>query len=204
MNTGIGQPFIFRFFNNNYLTCRIPDADNTLFLTFDDGPVPEVTPEVLKILERRSAKATFFCVGDNVKKYPELFQRIITAGHSIGNHSFHHLDGWKTPTGQYIEDVMSCNAYFTTSLFRPPYGRFSISQYRILRKHFRFILWSVLSRDYDPRVTPDRCFDNVTKASTHGSIILFHDSIKAKEKMLFTLPRFIDQFQEKGFRFGAI
>jgi peptidoglycan/xylan/chitin deacetylase (PgdA/CDA1 family) len=114
------------------------------------------------------------------------------------------MNGWKTPTGQYVENVMRCNEYFTTSLFRPPYGRFSISQYLVLRKHFRFILWSVLSRDYSPEVTPDQCFDNVMRYSASGSIIVFHDSLKAKEKVLFTLPRFIDQFLEKGFRFGVI
>ncbi len=204
MNAGIRQPFFFRFFNKRYLTCKIPNPEQTIFLTFDDGPVPEVTPEVLKILEKRSTKATFFCLGENVKKYPELFQGILTQGHSIGNHSFTHMNGWKTPTGQYVENVMRCNEYFTTSLFRPPYGRFSISQYYILRKHFQFILWSVLSRDYKPEVTPDQCFDNVMKYTTSGSIIVFHDSLKAKEKVLFALPRFIDLLLEKGFRFGVI
>jgi len=204
MSVGIRQPFLFRFFNKRYLTCKIPNQEQTIFLTFDDGPVPEVTPEVLKILERRSTKATFFCLGENVKKNPELFQQIIAAGHSVGNHSFNHINGWKTPTGQYVDNVMRCNELFTTSLFRPPYGRFSISQYLILRKHFHFIIWSVLSRDYRTDVTPDQCFADVMNYTTTGSIILFHDSMKAKEKVLFALPRVIDQLLEKGFRFGVI
>jgi peptidoglycan/xylan/chitin deacetylase (PgdA/CDA1 family) len=204
MSVGIRQPFIFRFFNKRYLTCKIPNEEQTIFLTFDDGPVPEVTPQVLKILERRSTKATFFCIGDNVKKYPELFQQVKEAGHAIGNHTFNHMNGWKTPTGQYVDNVMRCNEYVGSSLFRPPYGRFTISQYLVLRKKFRFILWSVLSRDFDPGTTPDQCFDNVMRVTTSGSVIVFHDSVKAKEKVLFVLPRFIDQFLEKGFRFGTI
>jgi peptidoglycan-N-acetylglucosamine deacetylase len=204
MSAGIREPFIFRFFNEKYLTCRIPNPENKIFLTFDDGPIPEVTPHVLKILERQSIKATFFCIGDNVKKYPDVFQQIREAGHAIGNHSFNHMNGWKTPAGQYVDNVMRCNEYFTTTLFRPPYGRFSLTQYYLLRKHFRFILWSVLSRDFDLRVTPDQCLDNVMRATTSGSVIVFHDSLKAKEKVLFTLPRFIDQVLEKGYRFDPI
>jgi peptidoglycan-N-acetylglucosamine deacetylase len=204
MSAGIGKPFIFRFFNKKYLTCEIPDREKTVFLTFDDGPVPEVTPDILSILERRSATATFFCVGENVKKYPELFKRIVSEGHAVGNHSFNHLNGWKTPTGQYIDNVIRCNEYLATSLFRPPYGRFTISQYLALRKQFHFILWSVLSRDFSPGVTPDQCFENVMQHATSGSIVLFHDSLKARDKVLFALPRFIDQMLEKGFRFEAI
>ena len=139
MDIGIRQPFIFRFFNKKYLTCEIPNNGQTVYLTFDDGPVPEITPEVLKILERRSIRATFFCIGDNVKKYPQLFQQVISAGHTVGNHSFNHLNGWKTPTGQYVDNVMRCKEYFTTPLFRPPYGRFSMSQYLVLRKHFHSV-----------------------------------------------------------------
>jgi peptidoglycan-N-acetylglucosamine deacetylase len=204
MSMRVRQPVIFRFFSEKYLACEIPNTDKTIFLTFDDGPVPEITPEVLKILERRSVRATFFCIGDNVRKYPDLFQQVISAGHAIGNHSFNHMNGWKTPTGQYVDNVMQCNEYFTTTLFRPPYGRFSVSQYFVLRKHFKFILWSILSCDYSPGVTPDQCFGNVMKYTTTGSIILFHDSIKAKEKVLFALPRAIDQLLEKGFRFDVI
>jgi peptidoglycan-N-acetylglucosamine deacetylase len=204
MNAGVKVPFVFRFFDKRYLSCRIPNPDRKIFLTFDDGPIPDVTPAILTLLEKRSVKATFFCIGDNVKKYPGIFQQALDAGHAIGNHSFNHLNGWKTPTGQYVDNVMQCNEYFTTSLFRPPYGRFTLSQYYILRKHFRFILWSVLSRDFDVNVTPDRCLENVTQTTTPGSVIVFHDSLKAKEKVLFTLPRFIDNMKEKGYKFEVI
>jgi peptidoglycan-N-acetylglucosamine deacetylase len=200
----VRPPFFFRFFDPKYLSCTIPSDDKVLYLTFDDGPVPEATPDVLDILAERNVKATFFCVGENVKKYPGVFSLIAGAGHATGNHTFHHLNGWKTPPAEYVEDVLRCNEYFSTNLFRPPYGRFTPSQYFLLHRKFRFILWSVLSGDYNRSVSSARCLSNVMENTRPGSIIVFHDSMKAKENLLYALPRFLDHFLGEGFRFEAI
>jgi peptidoglycan/xylan/chitin deacetylase (PgdA/CDA1 family) len=200
----VRPPFILRVFDRKYLSCSIPTSGKVIYLTFDDGPIPEITSGVLSILEERNIQATFFCVGDNVKKHPDLFAQISGAGHAIGNHSFHHLNGWKTPPAEYVEDVMRCNEYFKTNLFRPPYGKFTPSQYFFLRKHFRIILWSVLSGDYHLRITKEQCLQNVLNFTKSGSIVVFHDSMKAKDNLFYALPRFLDEFLEKGFRFDSI
>ncbi|MGE5424410.1 MAG: polysaccharide deacetylase family protein, partial [Syntrophothermus sp.] len=137
----VEPPFFFRFFNPDYLSSSYPPGNNKVYLTFDDGPVPEVTPQVLNILAQHQAKATFFCVGDNVRKHRSLFEEVVAAGHSVGNHTFHHLNGWKTPPALYAEDVNRCRDYFQTNLFRPPYGRYTPSQYFLLRKEYKIILW---------------------------------------------------------------
>ena len=200
----VRPPFLFRYFNSKYLICSIPATENVIYLTFDDGPVPEITPEVLRILEDRNVKATFFCVGENVRKHPVIFGHIKEAGHAIGNHTFHHLNGWKTPPAEYVEDVFRCNEYFMPNLFRPPYGMFTLSQYFLLRKKFRFILWSVLSGDYNRKIPPDQCLSNVLKNTVPGSIVVFHDSIKAQENLFYTLPRFLDHFLNEGYTFEKL
>jgi len=197
-------PFFFRFFDQKYLMCSIPSTERIIYLTFDDGPIPEVTPIVLDILKERNIKATFFCVGDNVKKYPEVFAQVLNAGHVVGNHTFHHLNGWKTPPAEYYEDMMRCDEFFRTNLFRPPYGRFSLSQYFLLRKKYRIILWSVLSGDYRSSNSKEKCLSTVLNHTESGSIVVFHDSLKAKDNMLFTLPRFLDHFLAEGYRFETI
>jgi peptidoglycan-N-acetylglucosamine deacetylase len=200
----VKPPFFFRYFDRKYLLCSLPTTEKVIYLTFDDGPIPEITPDVLHILEERNVKATFFCVGDNVKKYPGLLEHLKGAEHGMGNHTFHHLNGWKTPPAEYVEDVLRCNEYFTTNLFRPPYGKFTPSQYLLLRKHFRFILWSVLSGDYYWRITPEQCLSNVLENTGPGSIIVFHDSLKAKENLFFALPQFLDHYLEQGYRFEKL
>lgn len=200
----IRPPFFFRFFNKKYLLTELPEKEKVIWLTFDDGPHPEVTPDVLRILREKNARATFFLVGDNVSKYPGIFRMITDDGHTIGNHTYNHLNGWKTPPGEYAENAARCNEFFTTDLFRPPYGRFTPSQYFLLRKKYRFILWSVLSGDYSKQISPEQCLQNVLKYSKEGSIVVFHDSLKAKEKVLYALPRFIDAFREKGFDFVTL
>lgn len=197
-------PAFFRLFDKKHLITELNRDQKIIGLTFDDGPIPEVTPEVLGILEKRHAKATFFMVGNNVAKHPEIYRMIIEQGHSVGNHTWNHLNGWKTPAGEYVGNILRCNDYFTTGLFRPPYGRFTPAQYYLLRKSFRFVLWSVLSHDYSPNTTPEQCLRNVIKYSRNGSIVVFHDSIKAKDKILFALPRFIDAFMEMGYEFRGI
>jgi peptidoglycan/xylan/chitin deacetylase (PgdA/CDA1 family) len=200
----VRPPLILRIFDRKYISCSIPAFEKVIYLTFDDGPVPEVTPDVLNILKERNILATFFCVGENVKKHPEVFAQLSGTGHAIGNHTFHHLNGWKTPPAEYFEDVNRCNEYFKTNLFRPPYGKFTPSQYFLLHKQYRFILWSVLSGDYHIGISKDKCLHNVVNHTNAGSIVLFHDSLKAKNKLFFALPRFLDHFLEKGYRFELL
>jgi len=196
--------FLFRFFSREHLICEVSGKEKSLCLTFDDGPVPEVTPVILQILRERCVKALFFMVGENVQKNPGLFQAVVEEGHTIGNHTYHHLDGWKTPPAAYVEDVTRCNGLVNSRLFRPPYGRFTPSQYLMLRKKYRFVMWSVLTQDYAHHITPEKCLDIALKSTCPGSIIVFHDSLKASEKILFALPRFLDHCLEKGYRFEVL
>ncbi|MDD4604321.1 MAG: polysaccharide deacetylase family protein [Bacteroidales bacterium] len=200
----VRSPFFFRWFNSDYLVCDFPKKEKVIYLTFDDGPVPEVTPITLEILRKYEAKATFFLVGDNVRKYPQIFDNLIAEGHSIGNHTFHHLNGWQTPPGAYLEDVTHCDEFFSTHLFRPPYGRFTPTQYLLLRKKFRFVLWSVLTNDFNRNTSPEECLDLAIRNTKSGSIVVFHDSLKALEKMRYALPRFLEHFYELGYSFTTI
>jgi peptidoglycan/xylan/chitin deacetylase (PgdA/CDA1 family) len=197
-------PLLLRVFDGKYFTGTIPASGKVICLTFDDGPDPEVTPGVLEILKERNLPATFFCVGENVKKYPELFAKVSGAGHAVGNHTYHHLNGWKTPPAEYFEDVMRCNEYVKTCLFRPPYGKITPGQYFLLRKQFRIILWSVLSGDYHPGISKEQCLLNAVTYTRPGSIVLFHDSLKAKDNIFYALPRFLDHFLSEGYRFEML
>jgi len=200
----VRPPFFFRLLSPKLWTCEIPGREKVIYLTFDDGPVPEVTPGILKILQQFGIRATFFVVGDNVRKHPDLFSELISAGHSIGNHTFHHLNGWKISPAAYAEDVFRCNELVKTNLFRPPYGRFTPSQYLLLRKHFNFILWSVLTYDFDPHQTPESCLNAAISNSGPGSVVVFHDSLKAAGNVMYALPRFLEHFQGKGYRFEGL
>ncbi len=200
----VKPPAIFRWLSPRFLTCSIAGREHSIFLTFDDGPVPEATPEIIAILEAYEAKATFFMVGDNVRKHSGLYQSIIDAGHAIGNHTFHHLNGWHTPPAAYAEDVFRCKDFFDTPLFRPPYGRVSPSQFFLLRKEFRFVLWSVLSYDFHRGVTAEQCLRNVMEHTCGGSVVVFHDSVKSIDKLRIILPRYLSYFREQGFSFEKI
>lgn len=186
------------------LIWEIPEKDKVLYLTFDDGPVRGVTDETLAVLDRFNAKATFFCVGDNVRKFHDTFRSIIDSGHAVGNHTFHHLNGWKTQTKDYIRDVQQCNELVHSTLFRPPYGRITRQQARILSNNYRIIMWSVLSGDFDPGIKAKKCFENITRSSKSGSIIVMHDQKKSAKTMLATLPQVLEFYSEKGFRFREI
>ena len=175
-----------------------------LYITFDDGPIPEVTPQVLEILKRYDAKATFFCVGDNVRKYPQVYKRVLDEGHSTGNHSFSHLNGSKTDDATWYADIELCTQYVQTSLFRPPHGRITYKQVKKLQKKFRIIMWSVLTGDYNHSLTKEMVLDFALKYSKSGSIIVFHDSLKAQERMLFALPRVLEHFSKLGYSFEKI
>lgn len=183
--------------------------EKCIYLTFDDGPIPEMTPLVLKILDEYQIKATFFCVGDNVKKNKFLFEEVINAGHHIGNHTQHHLDGWKTAFNIYIDNVKSCDELLDYSkeelpLFRPPYGKISSRQIKTLSKSYQLIMWDVLSGDFDQNLSPENCLHNTIKATRNGSIVIFHDNIKAKDNLAYALPRYIEHFQRLGFEFKTL
>ena len=183
----------------------IPNNENKVYLTFDDGPTPEITEWTLNQLKEFNAKATFFCIGDNVRKYPEIFQKVINEGHSIGNHTFNHLKGWKTSTKKYIENTKQCfstnNLQPTTNnLFRPPYGKIKPSQSKILRKFgYKIIMWDIISYDFDNTISKEKCLENVLKNVKSGSIIVFHDSKKAFSNLEYALPRTLEFLKEKGF-----
>jgi peptidoglycan/xylan/chitin deacetylase (PgdA/CDA1 family) len=182
----------------------IPNDGQKVFLTFDDGPTPEITEWVLEQLKKYNAKATFFCIGNNIEKYPEIFQKTIAEGHAIGNHTFDHLNGWKTTTEDYIENVKLYETQnpklVTRNLFRPPYGKIKHSQSKILRKlGYKIIMWDVLSRDYDQSISATQCLENVLSNIETGSIIVFHDSVKAEHNLKYVLPKTLEFLKEKGF-----
>lgn len=184
-----------------------------IFLTFDDGPTPQITQFVLDELKKHNAKATFFCIGKNIKNYPEIFNKILEQKHSIGNHTQNHLNGWKSNNNNYIDDFLKCETTITQlnnypikhKIFRPPYGKIKKSQAKeILQKGYKIIMWSVLSADFDTSITKEKCLQNVLKNTKNGSIIVFHDSVKAAEKLRFVLPKVLEEFSKKGFVFKAI
>jgi len=197
-------PGIIKKFSSPHLVWDLPNREKKVFLTFDDGPVPGVTPEVINILDSYKVKATFFCVGHNVVKYPDIFQMVKSAGHQIGNHTFNHLNGWQTPAKQYVENIEKCTVHFRTNLFRPPYGRIKNKQTRRIRDNYKIIMWSVLAGDFDHNNTPEKCVDNILKNTREGSILVFHDSLKARGKVLYALPVVIESLFRIGFRFEPI
>ncbi len=184
----------------------IPNNQKKVFLTFDDGPTPEITEWVLTELKKHDAKATFFCIGDNIRKYPIIFQQIISENHPIGNHTFSHLKGWKTSTEDYIKNakLYETEHYKLSTenckLFRPPYGKIKLSQSKKLRKMgYKIIMWDVISFDFDQTISREKCLENVLKNVESGSIIVFHDSKKAWKNLEYVLPKTLEFLKEKGF-----
>ena len=199
------SPFWLKALYPSYLW-HVPTPEKEVFLTFDDGPIPEVTQFVLETLEQHKAKATFFCIGDNIKKHSTVFKNLVTRGHRVGNHTYHHLNGWKTPDSNYLANVQQCAILLPpeTKLFRPPYGRVRSSQAQVILKNNRLVMWDVLSGDYDQGITPETCLKKTIKHTRRGSIILFHDSLKARRNMEYALPRFLDHFGSLGYRFEPL
>ena len=200
-----------RFFSK--YTWRFLSEKKEIFLTFDDGPTPEITEFILSELKKYDAKATFFCIGKNIKNHPELFSQLISDGHSIGNHTQNHLKGWKTNTKDYVDNVLECNKTITQfnnatikqQLFRPPYGKIKKSQAKeLLKRGYKIIMWDVLSADFDTTISNERCLQNVLENATKGSIIVLHDSVKAAERMKYALPKVLKTFSDKGYVFKAI
>lgn len=192
---------------------EISTNNKELYLTFDDGPTPEITNWVLKVLKQYEAKATFFCIGDNVKKYPEIFQKILENGHVIGNHTQNHIKGWDTKTKDYLDNVLQAEQSIkdhmpnskSITLFRPPYGRIKPKQgKKLMDLGYKIVMWDVLSFDWDKTVSNEDCFNNVISKSKNGSVIVFHDSVKASNNMTFTLPKVLEYYTEKGFTFKSI
>lgn len=194
---------IQKLFPNFHWRVETSDAP-TIYFTFDDGPIPQLTPWLLEQLEQFDAKATFFCVGNNVRRYPELVDQVLDAGHTIGNHTMHHLDGWKSDNVPYFHDVRHCAVQVKSSLFRPPYGRLKPSQAQFLQRHYEVVMWDVLSGDFDPELNAEDCYQNVVNNARPGSIVVFHDSLKAEDKLRDFLPRLLAYYAALGYRFEAL
>ncbi|HTB99303.1 MAG TPA: polysaccharide deacetylase family protein [Ferruginibacter sp.] len=192
-----------------YKNCiwQIKDTKKVIFLTFDDGPHPSITPFVLDELKKYNAKATFFCIGKNVLQHNDIYRRITTEGHSVGNHTNNHLNGWITNNDVYLQNIEEAKKHINSELFRPPYGKitkFQLQQLATKKFRLRTVMWSVLSGDFDKKLTPEKCLRNVTKNATNGSIVVFHDSEKAFERLRYALPRVLKYFSEQGYSFGKI
>lgn len=195
------------------LIWRISTNEKVIYLTFDDGPIPEVTDFVLATLEQFNAKATFFCVGENIKKYKAAFQSILTSGNKIGNHTYNHMKGWDTENETYFENIEKCETELLNHrqqpengqlLFRPPHGRIRKSQISVLRKKYKIVMWDVLSGDYSNEISKEECLSESIKHTKKGSIIVFHDSLKASKNMKYVLPLYLQYFTERGFKFESL
>lgn len=199
---------------SNYIW-DIPNMENKIYLTFDDGPIPEVTEWVLELLKEHQIKATFFCIGKNIQKHPAIFNKIISNGHAVGNHTFNHLNGWSISTEDYLDNINLCKSEMSKheskilnlpfAFFRPPYGKIKTTQSKKLRRlGYKIIMWDVLSADFDQSITPEKCLENVIQNTRSGSVIVFHDSIKAFKNLEYTLPKSIAILKQKGFEFDII
>jgi len=205
--------FIKKVFRN--YVWNLPNTENKIYLTFDDGPTPEITEWVLDQLKIHQAKATFFCVGKNIVNNSSLFSKIILEGHSIGNHSFNHLNGWHTSTEVYLDNIALCQLEIVnlkskicnlqSKIFRPPYGKIKTAQSKKLRRlSYKIIMWDVLSADFDQNISPEKCLENVLSNVKSGSIIVFHDSVKAFRNLEYALPKSLEILKQRGFKFDVI
>ena len=214
----VKTPFLLKKIYPSSLVWNKPRDRKVIFLTFDDGPIPIVTPWVLKTLKNFNAKATFFCIGENIANHLEIFDHIKAHGHAIGNHTYNHLKGWITDDEIYVENFKKCQSLTQTNLFRPPYGRIKFSQIKLLRNQvtsikyqdvlqrnqISIIMWDVLSGDFDTNLSPEKCLENVIKHTQNGSIIVFHDSLKAWERLKFALPKALEYWMKQGYIFETL
>lgn len=204
----IKTPWLVRAIFSSY-TWKVKTERREVFLTFDDGPHPVITPWVLEQLKAFDAKATFFCIGNNVEQYPEVYRQILAEGHAVGNHTFHHLNGWKTADAAYLDDIQQAAQLIHSSLFRPPYGRIKRSQAKkipavIPKQKVQLVMWDVLSADFDVNFSPEQCLENVLKNYGRGSVIVFHDSQKAWRNLEYILPKVLLELQRRGFACNPI
>lgn len=204
----IKTPWVAKKFFSSYIW-DLPSNANEVYLTFDDGPHPTITPWVLDELKKYNACATFFCIGKNVEKHPAIYQRILIEGHAVGNHTYQHLNGWKTEDKNYLDDIAKAADLIKSNLFRPPYGRIKSSQAKKIaiamqRPEVKIIMWDILSADFDSSFSPDQCLANVIENISGGSIIVFHDSEKAFDNLKYVLPRCLEVLQAGGFSFRKI
>lgn len=183
---------------------RVPTSDKTVYLTFDDGPIPEVTPWVLDLLKAEQIQACFFCVGDNVKKHPNVHRRIVDEGHQVGNHTFNHLQGLKTPNKHFFRNIEKASDYIQSDLFRPPHGWMRKSQYEEIKQDYQIVMWDIISGDYKQDLNPEDVATNVLKLVRPGSIITFHDSLKSQKNLYQALPKVIAELKKRGYQFGLI
>lgn len=204
MNIRVVKPPLFVQWYYPGITWHRDRSEPCIFLTFDDGPIPDVTPEVLKILKEEGIRATFFCVGENITKYPSLFEQVKSDGHRIGNHTYNHLNGMKTDSREYLENIAKCQSLVQSNLFRPPYARIKKDQLKQLRSHYEIVVADVITYDFDPSLNREACYQNAVRNAKNGSIVVFHDNIKAKENMLYTLPKAIAYWKKEGYSFGLL
>lgn len=197
----IEQPSIFLRWIYPRALWRMNRHEKAVYLTFDDGPIPEATPFVLDTLDHFQIKATFFMVGDNVRKYPEVFRMVIERGHRIGNHTYNHIDGFKYLSKNYLANTDKANEVLQTNLFRPPHGWMRWIQYLVLGRKYKIVMWDLVTRDYSKWISAEDVFRNVQKYTRNGSIITFHDSLKSIEKLRTALPRSIQWLKEQGYEF---
>ncbi|HEU4469802.1 MAG TPA: polysaccharide deacetylase family protein [Flavisolibacter sp.] len=200
----IRTPWLVRKAFASY-TWKMPSEGEKIYLSFDDGPHPEITPWVLDRLKEHGVLATFFCIGNNVKRYPGIYERILAEGHAVGNHSYSHMNGWKTPVKEYVEDVQKASGLIKSSLYRPPYGRIRKAQAKQIGEDLSageagIIMWDVLSADFDRSFSPQQCLNNVTRHARPGSIVVFHDSEKAFRNLEYALPGTLNFMEERGYR----
>lgn len=197
-------PILYRLLFPGAFWRKPVEGEKTVYLTFDDGPIPEITPWVLDVLDKYAVKATFFCVGDNVRKYPEIYKMILDRGHRVGNHTFNHVQGIRKFSKRYLHNTQLASEYIDSDLFRPPHGHMRIPQFFTLRRYYKIIMWDVVTRDYSKHMTPEQVLDNVKKYTRDGSIIVFHDSLKAEKNMKYALPKSIEWLKEQGYTFKLI
>lgn len=219
----IRPPFFLKWYYSSLIWNK-DTKEKIVYLTFDDGPIPNVTDFVLNTLKSFNIKATFFCIGDNITKHPQVFERIKDEGHTVGNHTYNHLKGWKTNDETYIENFWKCQELTGTNLFRPPYGRIKKSQINKLvgswlpmamgmavgdklkteKRELQIVMWDVLSGDFDIKLSPEKCYQNVVRNVRNGSIIVFHDSLKAWDRLEYALPKAIEYLLERGYKFKTL
>lgn len=197
-------PVIYRMLFPEGLWRIIRPGKKCVYLTFDDGPIPAVTPWVLDLLDKYGIKATFFCVGENVMRYPEVFEEVKRRGHVVGNHTHNHLQGLKVSTETYVQNVQKANEYINSTLFRPPHGLMKGTQSKTLKREFNIIMYDLITRDYCRKIDGEQVFKNVRKYARNGSIIVFHDSLKSEKNMKYALPRAIEWLLKEGYTFETI